>query len=276
MARPRRFHCPGAATHVSGRAAPSAGAAFRDEAERADFLALLGTIAERMGWLVHAYCILPERYDVLLEASGPSLSRGMREVAGPYTQRANRRRGTRGPVFRGRYKAVLVDPDHGLLDLVRWIALAPVRAGLVAGPRDWPWSSHAALVGALPAPPWLETGWLLSRFDRVRWAAQAAYGRFVEDALEEGGLADPGRLVRRQVALGPEGFAERLAPSADAPRAEETPARPLAWYDAAFSDRHEAMAKAWLSGDFTQAAVARHFGVHFSTVSRAASRRIAP
>jgi hypothetical protein len=55
-----------------------------------------------------------------------------------------------------------------LLELVRYIVLNPVRAGMVGEPGDWPWSSYRPTVRAVAKPPWLMTDWLLSAFDSDR------------------------------------------------------------------------------------------------------------
>lgn len=67
--------------------------------------------AERFQWCVWAYCLMNNHYHLLVETLQPTLSRGMREVNGVYTQAFNRRHGRGDHVLQGRYKAILVDKD---------------------------------------------------------------------------------------------------------------------------------------------------------------------
>jgi hypothetical protein len=91
------------------------------------------------------------------------LSRIMQNLALRYTTWINRRKNRSGHLFQGRYKAVLVDADSYLLELVAYIHLNPVRAGMVTASEEYPWSSHRAYLGTDPLP-WLATEQVLSMF----------------------------------------------------------------------------------------------------------------
>ena len=84
---------------------------------------------------------MSNHYHLLIETPDSNLAKGMRHLNGVYTQRFNRRHKRAGHVFQGRYKAVLVQKDNYLLELSRYIVLNPVRAQMVRGAKDWPWSS---------------------------------------------------------------------------------------------------------------------------------------
>ena len=73
-----------------------------------------------------------------------NLGRAMRHLNGVYTQRFNRLEQTDGPLFRGRYKAILVDADRYLLAVSRYIHLNPVAAGTSNTAIDFAWSSYRA------------------------------------------------------------------------------------------------------------------------------------
>ena len=84
------------------------------------------------------------------------LCRIMQHLGFRYTQWFNRRHMRVGHLFQGRYQAVLVDADSYLLELVRYIHLNPVRAGLVKAPeRYYSWSGHRAYLGKVRLD-WLE------------------------------------------------------------------------------------------------------------------------
>ena len=83
-------------------------------------------------------------FHILIETPDCNLSKGMRQLAGVYTQRFNRIQNRVDHVFQGRYKAILVQKDAYLWELSRYIVLNPVRARLVRSARDWPWSNYRA------------------------------------------------------------------------------------------------------------------------------------
>lgn len=276
MARPLRVEFPGALYHVTVRG--NAGQdVFLNVDGRSRFLRLLGQTCARMRWRCHAYCLMTNHYHLVVDTPDGNLSRGMRQLNGIYTQAFNRVHDRVGHIFQGRYKAILIDRDGYLLEVCRYVVLNPVRAGMVEHPRDWTWSSYRSTVGETGAPVWLETDWLLGQFANSRRRARHAYARFVQQG---GGPASLWDELRQQIYLGSERFVAEMQRHVDAtrdlsevPRGQRRPApKSLAWYAQTFASPHEAMARAYLSGDYSQSAIASHFGVHYSSVSRAVRR----
>ena len=132
MSRPPRIDLPGALHHVSLRALERS-PLFRDDGDRERFLVELGRTAAERGWLVHAYALLGSSLELLLETPVPNLSDGMRALGGRYAQAFNRRYGRSGPLFDGRFRSLLVDPEGSFLEAARSVALAPVRATTIGG-----------------------------------------------------------------------------------------------------------------------------------------------
>jgi REP element-mobilizing transposase RayT len=95
------------------------------------FLDLLLQIHRRYRFEIHAYCLMPNHYHILVRTPLANLSRGMRHLDGLYTQYYNRKYKKDGALFRGRYKSILIDTENYLLRLSRYIHLNPVKAGLV-------------------------------------------------------------------------------------------------------------------------------------------------
>jgi REP element-mobilizing transposase RayT len=276
MARPLRIELAGGLYHVTARG-DRREAIYRDDADREAWLAVFAEVCTRFNWRCHAYCQMTNHYHVVVETAEGNLSKGMRQLNGVFTQRVNRRHGLVGHLFQGRFKGILVERDTYLLELARYVVLNPVRAGMVADAGDWAWSSYPAMLGRVPAPPWLETDWVLGQFGPARAAAQDAYAAFV---AEGGGRSSVWDGLRCQVFLGTDGFVERHRGLANDPqRLREVPRaqrRALAQPLSAFADQdappREAMARAFLSGAYTMREIAEHFGVHYSTVSRAVRR----
>ena len=122
---------------------------------------------------------------ILQRLSDIPLYRGMQNLSFRYTRWINWREKRIGHLFQGRYKAVLVDGDSYLLELVRYIHLNPVRAGMVKSLGDHPWSSHSAYLGT-ETFPWLTTEWVLGQFGTISAQILTGYERFMTDGMGEG------------------------------------------------------------------------------------------
>ena len=271
MARPQRIEFAGALYHVSAKG-QGGGRLFHDAEDAERFLTILGRVCRRFDWAVMAYCLLPGRFELVVETRRANLSEGMRRLSGLYGQAFNRRHARHGPVFQGRFKAVLVDGRLYLADVCREVLRAPVEAGLAAQPRDWRWSSCRTMVKA-NAPDWLAKDTLLGLFSDDPEVAAVRFSTFVEIFLSG---SDPWSDRRDQIYLGSEGFVAQVQDAVrrvkESLSVAEEERKPLAWFAETYPEPHEAMARAHLDGGYSQPQVAAHFGVHYSTVSRAASR----
>lgn len=228
MARPPRLEHPGAVWYVTARGS-GRGEVFRDDADRREFLSVLARTVVVYGWKLHAWVLMADHYHLVVETPEPTLSRGMRDLNGVTTQRFNRRHGRTGRLFDGRFRALLVDREAHLLELVRHVARNPVRAGLVRSAAAWHWSSYRATAGLVEAPEWLETAWTLGQLGRRPAEARRRLAAFVADRTAAG--YDPWGQLRGQVFLGGEGFAReasrrasRRAGPREAPRSPREPA----------------------------------------------------
>ena len=126
MPRPLRIEYENAYYHVMNRGRGRQ-QIFHDEDYYRTFLDTVAEANKRFGAVVHAYCLLGNHYHLLIQTPEGNLDRIMRHINGVYTQRYNRLKRTDGPLFRGRYKAILVDADAYLLQLSRYIHRNPVE-----------------------------------------------------------------------------------------------------------------------------------------------------
>lgn len=136
---------------------------FRDDLDRESYLATLGYVARRMRWSCLTYCLMDNHVHLLLALSEPGLARGMQRLHGLHGRAFNDRHARTGHVFQGRYGSVLQTSDEQLWHTIGYIVRNPVEAGLCGTPEDWPWSSHAAVVGESP-PRWLDSDTLFRCF----------------------------------------------------------------------------------------------------------------
>ncbi len=230
MARPLRLEYAGAVWHATSRGNEK-GTIFHDDDDRSLFLRLLGRTVERFGWTLHAYVLMGNHYHLLLETPEPTLSKGMRELNGIYSQGFNVRHERVGHVMQGRFKGILVERQTHLLELTRYVVLNPVRAGIVAKPEDWPWSNYRATAGIDRAPTWLEVRWTRNQFGTIVRHATSSYSEFVRAGICAG--PRPFASIKGQIFLGSEQFLremrhriERIPLSREVPREHRLPARP--------------------------------------------------
>jgi len=154
--------------------------------------------------------------------------------------------------------------------LVRYLANNPVRAGLCRRAADWPWSSHRQMAGSAPlTTPSLRVAELLRYFGDDPSEARTRYSRFVD---RHRSVPSPLLNTRHQVFLGDAEFVDVV--TAEAPRPSREVARTQrAWrtlgqYAVAHVDRDLAIAAAYRDGHHSVRAIAEHFGLHPSSISR--------
>ena len=207
MARQLRLEYPGALYHLTARGNEQQ-TIFHDDVDRQQFVRLFGQEILQQHWRCYAYCLMGNHYHLLVETPEPNLSRGMRRLNGSYTQRFNWRHQRVGHLLQGRFKSLVVERDAYLLELCRYVVLNPVRAGMVATPQEWPWSSYGATAGLRTAPAWLDAAGVLRLFDPHQDVARQAYTRFVTDGI---GGPSPWSQIAGQIFLGSPTFLERVA-----------------------------------------------------------------
>ena len=130
MTRPLRIEFKGAVYHITSRGNARQGI-FLDEKDFADFLSVLCSVVKKYHFILHAYCLMNNHYHLLMETPEGNLSRGMRQLNSLYTQRFNKKHQRVEHLLQGRYQAILVDKDHYLLTLCRYVMLNSVRAKIV-------------------------------------------------------------------------------------------------------------------------------------------------
>ena len=152
------------------------------------------------------------------------------------------------------------------------MVLNPLRAKMVKRLEAWPWSSYLATCGQSVARGWLHTDWILAQFGKQRASASRTYVQFVREGAH---LPSVWTRLQGQIYLGSEAFVKAMqAKIENAPALDESPrtqrravTQPLADFEKRYG-RKDAMARAYFSGQHTMVAIARYFGVHYSTVSR--------
>ncbi len=183
MPRKPRLHLPGAYYHIILRGNGQQPIFFSDE-DRRQWQSCLQKGLERHDHRVHVYCWMTNHVHLAIQAGVNPLSEFMAFLASGYARATNRRIGRTGHLFERRYRAILIQEESYLKELVRYIHLNPLRAGMVSKLSDYPWSSHDAYLGG-PCPDWLNQDQVLMLFGATEKTARRRYAKFMHQTQPE-------------------------------------------------------------------------------------------
>jgi len=245
---------------------------------------VLARAVQRFDVEIYAYCLMGNHYHFVLQTRQRNLSRLMRHVNGVYSQAYNRRHGIVGHLFQGRFKAIHVDRDAYFLEVCRYVELNPVRAGIVAEPSDWRWSSYRAHAGLTVWPAWLGSVSLHAHLlgHEVENAGDTERAQFLYEELVRGGLGDClwDRALRQEIYLGESAFIERIQAriasrdmtSKDIPAVHlRKPAEEMLRVDET-AWREAAMLRAYIVEGQSMSMIAKDWNLSVSRVSRLIKR----
>lgn len=155
------------------------------------FLQHLGRVQQRTQTRIHAFCLLKTSAHLAVHVHSEPLSKFVQQLVGHFAHYLNRRWGTHGQRFAGRYQRVEIAPGEPLLEVVRHLHSNVLRAENIE-PCTYPWSSHQAYLGRVPCPHWLHVTEVLETFKQV-CPERSSYERFVA----QDGRASFTELMRR-------------------------------------------------------------------------------
>jgi REP element-mobilizing transposase RayT len=216
---------------------------FDDDVDRRRFLRRFGEIAVRYEWVPLSYCLMDNHVHLVVETPSRTLGFGCRDLIGDYARRRNAQRDEVGHVFQGRFHSRLVLDERYFAQLLRYVALNPVKAGVSATADDWPWSAHRGLRAGGGDP--------LARADRVSELLGVSGG---PDPNRYPALFEPGNALAVQY-----GAAD---PGTWRPSLEVLLENGL---DAGLAAARE--------HGYRLAEIGRHLGIHESTVCRRLKRK---
>ena len=227
MARRPRLDLPGYALHVIQRGNNRA-ACFCAGDDYRLYLDCLAEAAATHGCLVHAYVLMTNHVHLLATPQKPlAVSAMMQQLGRRYVRIANDRHGRTGTMWEGRFRANIVDSEQYLLACHRYIELNPVRAGMTAQPREYPWSSHRHYAEGRSDPLLVEHE-PYARLGRTPVERQEAYRALFRHELGDAALAEIRSTVNRGWPIGSDRFKndiEQLLRRAARPPKRGRPAR---------------------------------------------------
>lgn len=206
MGHPLRINVPGLIYHVFSRG-NNKDPIFFDTGSYERFLLNLERYREELHYHLYAYCLLPNHFHLLLKTAKVPLSAIMQKLMTAYTMYVNKKYERVGHVFEGRYKSIAVEKETYFLEVVRYIHLNPVRAGLVDNVTEYPWSSYLKYLAAGSDIPIVETTEALAMFSLQFSHQKTLFAEFTTAGL--GVNFDPGQEQIRGV-LGSAKFIQKI------------------------------------------------------------------
>ena len=205
MPRKRRIAIIGEIHHVMSRGLEGK-EIFRDDDDREKFLSITGKSLLDGDCRCYGWVLMNNHYHLVIRPLGHSLQRVMRRVNGAYALYFNKKYNRRGYLFQDRYKSLATQEHWYLKELIRYVHLNPVRAGVVKNLEDlqwYPWSGHVQMIGA-DKKEWFNHTEALSKFGLRKDSAQKNYldwlsqgvglegegWRVVRDTTDEEGVED--------------------------------------------------------------------------------------
>ena len=225
MARLPRLTLPGYPHHIIQRG-NNRQMIFADTQDFATMMALLAENAHKFAVAVHAYVLMDNHFHLLATpATAEALPLMMQAVGRSYVRYFNQRHARSGTLWEGRYRSTLIETERYLLACMVYIDLNPVRAGMVAQPGAWQWSSHAHYLGQridkLVTPHALY--WALGN---TPFAREAAYAGLVQAGIGSGDQAALTDAALSGWALGDSGLLAKLKKKAPRPVTKARAGRP--------------------------------------------------
>lgn len=142
MPRGARIILKNVCYHIVNRGNQEQRIFFEDE-DFEKYLQLLKHYKKKYAFKIFSYCPMPNHIHILLEPKQPNkLSKFMQGLTQTYTAWFNNKYKKVGRLWQGRFKSMVIQKDDYLLKCISYIEENPVRAGLVASPADYPWSSY--------------------------------------------------------------------------------------------------------------------------------------
>ena len=192
MPRQARLDLPGLLQHVMVRGIEKRDIFF-DDADREYFVQRLSKLLTETGAECLAWVLMPNHFHLLLRPKEQTLAFLMRRLLTGYAVRFNLRYDRSGHLFQNRYKSMACQEDAYLLELVRYIHLNPLRAGIVQQMDDldrYHWSGHAVLLGEWDLPGQNRQE-VFSYFSQKESMARRRYREFLMEAIFEQREGEP-------------------------------------------------------------------------------------
>ena len=187
MPRTARLDAPGVLHHVMIRGIERRNI-FRNNRDRQDFIKRLEMLCPETETKCYAWALMPNHAHFLFRTGSEPLSRMMRRLLTGYVIGFNRRHRRSGQLFQNRFKSIICQEETYLRELVRYIHLNPIRAGIVQDIdelRNHKYCGHSCLMGRVKRT-WQDADYVLGYFGKRKTEAMRKYESFVQAGVSQG------------------------------------------------------------------------------------------
>jgi putative transposase len=187
MPRTARLDAPGVLHHVMIRGIERR-KIFRNNKDREDFIERLAILCPGTQTTCYAWAFMSNHAHFLFRTGREPLSRLMRRLLTGYVIGFNHRHGRNGQLLQNRYKSIICQEETYLQELVRYIHLNPIRAGVVQTPNElksYEYCGHSSLMGKTKRE-WQDTDYVLGYFGKSKTEARKEYESFVKEGVKQG------------------------------------------------------------------------------------------
>lgn len=187
MPRGARLDTPGTLHHIMIRGIEK-GMIVSDDKDRSNFTERLGALAMETKTEIYAWALMNNHAHILLRSGIKGLSHFMRRLLTGYATWYNRRHQRYGHLFQNRYKSIVCQEDRYFLELVRYIHLNPLRAGLLDSLTKldyYKWCGHSVLINQWKNE-WQNRDFVLQWFDESEQTAKIKYREFIKEGIDQG------------------------------------------------------------------------------------------
>ncbi|MBD3390660.1 MAG: hypothetical protein GF418_01430 [Chitinivibrionales bacterium] len=185
MARRPRFECPGVMTHVMARGIDGKDI-YNDNEDRYQFCSRLERLLARTGFRCLAWALQDNHFHLVVRPTERPLHVLMQPLNSGYARWFNKKYDRRGYLFQDRFKSIASQDQEYSRELIRYVHLNPLRAGVVASLkqlRRYRWCGHGTVMGESKGLISLDSSGILRRFGKNARAARRAYEAFLEKGL---------------------------------------------------------------------------------------------
>ena len=272
MARHYRAPVEGGFYHVTNRG-NNKQQIFFDRGDGLFFLKYLAKGCLSANIRIHAYCLMPNHYHLLVETPEANLSYALSLIQAPYARHFNKKYNRVGHVFQGSFRSCIIEVDEYYLTVVRYIMQNPIRANITQDLRRYEFCSYRMSLGFAPAETWFAHDYLMGKFSEQGATngldGKAEFLRFVREQ-------DYNNLWEKVVSdayLGSPEFIEKFKPRKLKKNLVKAQARPRTkTLDELFetvNNRNSFISDAYFNYGYYQVEIAKFLGISSSTVSRA-------
>jgi REP element-mobilizing transposase RayT len=184
MPTKKRITVPGAIAHIMARGIDGRDI-FCDDADRSYFLGLLASVVSKTGYHCYGWVLMNNHYHLIVRTSEQPLNSLMRVLNSLYAKYYNTKYARRGYLFQDRFKSILSQDQHYLEELIRYVHLNPVRAGICANIKEldaYPWCGHTVLMGKA-GNAFQTTEAVLRRFGKDEKTSRKNYREFIRQGI---------------------------------------------------------------------------------------------